>query len=93
MDRHPPELSLAYVIASGGEKTIPILLTKLHKERDEWMQNAFIYVFLIMSRHGDLRGRHDVADQLKQIVSHMRTPQIREEAQEAITEIDNNVNK
>lgn len=91
MYRRPPEIGLAYDIAKGGEKIIPALTKALREEKDEWMQNAIIDIFRVMSKDGHLRGKMEVVQQIRDTVSRMKASRIKEEAEESLKEIETNV--
>ena len=88
--REPPELGLAYYIAERGEKNIPMLLDRLKGENDEPTKVGIIYIFELMSSKNYMRGRRDVIDQIKQVVSSMRYKVVREEAEESLKKIIKN---
>lgn len=90
MEKKPPTIALAYVIARRGEKIIPELTSALQNEKDEWMQNAIIDIFRVMSNKGYLRGRMDLVKQIRDTVDRMKTSRIKEEAEESLKEIERN---
>lgn len=90
MRRKPPNLGRAYDIASGGEKTIPILLEQLSSEKDEHIVSDLIYIFRIMSRDGYLDHKKEVVEQLRQAVSGIKFYRTRQAAQESLDEIETN---
>ena len=73
---------------SEFSKSIPTLLEILQSEEDEWMQLAFIDIFRVMANQGDLRGRQDVADEIRQVVNQMKSYRTKEEAQQSLDEIE-----
>lgn len=91
MQMKPPASSWAYEIAKGGGKIIPIVLEKLKIEKEETRQNDLIYLFQVMSEEGYLHDRQDVADQIRQVVSKMKYSAIRNQAQEALNQIEKNI--
>ncbi len=93
MNRRPPTLALAYAIAKGGEKIVPALTDVLRNEKDEWMQNAIIDIFRVMSNDGYLRGKADAVKQIRDTVSIMKTSMIKKEAEESLKEIEANASK
>jgi hypothetical protein len=90
MYRRPPEIALAYEIAKGGEKIVPALTEELRNEKDEWMQNAIIDIFRVMSNKGYLRGKTAAIQQIRDTVSSMKTFRIKKEAEESLKEIEAN---
>ena len=72
MSRRPPDTHLAGYIADRGEPIIPVLLTKLEQESDEFTQVSIISIFEEMALDGHLRNRADVLDRIQTVISHMR---------------------
>jgi len=93
MHRRPPTVGLAYEIAQGGEKIIPELTNALRSEKDEWMQNAIIEIFRVMSIKGYLNGKQSTIDEIREIVSRMKVSAIKNEAQASLKEIETNATK
>ena len=93
MERRPPEIGLAYDIAKGGEKIVPALTEALVNEKDEWMQNAIIDIFRVMSNDGYLRGKMEVVQQIRDTVSRMKISRIKKEAEESLNEIERNASR
>lgn len=92
MHRRPPDTSLALLIGERGESIVPALLAKLDGEKDELFQYAIIDVFEVMSVRGQLRGRKDVVDRIRQVVSNMKYPTFRQMAESKLEEIEKNTN-
>lgn len=91
MGKKPPASGWAYDIAKNGEKSVPAVLAKLKGEKDETMQYHLIYIFQVMAEKGHLRERQDVSEQIKQVIAQMKYSVIKEQAQEALNEIEKNV--
>lgn len=75
LKRHPPDLSFAYDIASGGETVLPFLAERLRDEENEGAQQSIIYVFEVLTREGyDLRSDSRLIELVRQKVSLMKQP-------------------
>jgi hypothetical protein len=86
MSLHPKTIGLAYLIADGGQKNIPILMDSLRSEKNESIQADQVYIFEVLADRGELKGRRDVASQLYDIVSEMHgTP--KERAEDSVQKI------
>jgi hypothetical protein len=88
MERRPPDTSLALLIADRREPAIPILLDKLEKEMDEQMQYVIIDALEVMSVRGYLRGKPDAILRIRQVVVRMKSPVLRELAQQKLDRIE-----
>jgi hypothetical protein len=85
---YPPDITLAWEIASGGENNIPFLLERLKAERNISNQEDIIYVFQVMSKKGYLNCRRDVLNELKQVVSAMKYDDVRARNEQRLQEIE-----
>lgn len=65
----------------------------MRNEKDEWMQNAIIDIFRVMSNDGYLRGKTEDVQQIRDTVSRMKTSRIKKEAEESLKEIESNVSR
>ncbi|MGI8732267.1 MAG: hypothetical protein ACR2LM_03070 [Pyrinomonadaceae bacterium] len=90
MQRKPPASGWAYDIAKGGEKKLPFVIDRLKAERDHVMQYHFIHLLQVMSEQPYFRGRQDVVDQVREVISRMSYSPARTQAQEALSEIEKN---
>ena len=91
MQYRPPKITWAWDIADRGEKIIPELLRRMKSEESQATQAELIFIFRVMSRRGYLRERHDVVDEIREVVSHMGRN--RTWAQESLDEIEDNMKK
>jgi hypothetical protein len=90
MFRHPPSLGLADDIADGGEKILPYLTERLKSEKNERNQQSIIYLLKIVSTKNYLRNREDIVEQIRQVVSDMKSEQFRERSREWLEQIEKN---
>src|SRR2546423_1078975 len=88
VDRHPPDFGYADDIASKGESTIPLVIKKLKSEKSEYNQNALIRIFVSLSAKGNLRGKQDVIDLIRQVVLSMKNKVAQEEGRELLESIE-----
>ena len=89
--REPRPLYYADVFAERGEEAIPLVLDRLKREKRELSQKALVYIFVRMSSKGYLRGRKDVADAIRPIVSAMKDPYTKESTQKYLDEIEKEI--
>lgn len=87
---HPPDITLARVIAGGGDRNIAALLERLKSEKSENRQEHIIYILQLMSREGHLSGRRDVIDEVRRVTSAMQNEVVRARNQEKLSEIERN---
>ncbi len=87
MYTHPPD-DYAGEIARGGAKNIPVVLERLKAEESETHQNDLIHVFEEMAKEGHLKGRRDIADQIKGIISAMKFNEIKAEARKRLETVE-----
>ncbi len=90
MKRKPPASGWAYDIAKGGERKLSVVTERLKAERDPVMQYHFIHLIQIMSEEPYFRGKREVADQVRQVISRMDSSPAKTQAQEALSEIEKN---
>jgi hypothetical protein len=90
MNRRPPDIALAIPIADRGESTIPVLLEKLEREKDEQFQYVIIDVFEVMSVKGYLRNKSEVITRIRQVVTKMRISILRDMALKDLEQIERN---
>lgn len=86
----PPDRSLAYIIAERGDEAIPFIVARLKSEQDEGNQDNLISILEVMSYDGHLRGKQDVIEQIRQIISAMRFDAVRERSLERLRRIEIN---
>lgn len=86
-----PPTDFADDIADGGAKIIPFLLERLKVEESETDQDLIIHIFERLAIKGHLRGREDVAVQLRQVVSTMKNESIRSESQQRLQVVEGSV--
>lgn len=86
--REPRPLHFADVFAERGDEAIPLVLDRIKREKRELSQKALVYIFVRMSSKGYLRGRKDVADAIRPIVSAMKDPYTKESTQKYLDEIE-----
>ena len=90
MQRKPPISTWAYDIAKGGEKKLPAVTQRLMAEQDPVMQYHFIHLLQIMSEEPYFRGKQDVVNQVRQVISKMSQSPARAQAEQALSEIEKN---
>ena len=90
MQKKPPASGWAYDIAKGGEGKLPAVTQRLKAEQDAVMQYHFIHLLQIMSEEHYFRGRQDIVDQVREVVSRMSYSPARTQAEEALSEIEKN---
>jgi len=88
MNREPPDLRLAGLIAEEGDKVIPFLLEKARAQKSENAQDDIVYIFEVMAQRGGLRGRADVVEDLQKIVQSMKNESIRRRSQGRLAKIE-----
>ncbi|HSE36444.1 MAG TPA: hypothetical protein VLG74_04020 [Blastocatellia bacterium] len=90
MDREPPDIARAYDIADGGEKVVPYLVQSLKAEQNDYAKDNIVYVFEIMSERDQLRGRHEIIDLIRNIVSNMKSGARKELSKKRLEKIEKN---
>jgi len=90
MRRKPPISTWAYDIAKGGENKMPVVLKRLREEQDPVMQYHLIHLLQIMSEESYFRGRRDVVEEVREVISRMGYSPAKTQAQEAFSEIERN---
>jgi len=65
----------------------------LKREHTEFSQQALIYVFVRMGSKGYLRGRPDIADAIRLLVSSMKDQYTRESTEGYLNEIEKSTMK
>jgi len=83
----PAPRYLAGLIADRGEEAIPILLKRLKEEPREYSQYAIMYIFNVMGSKGYLRGRLDIVDEIRVIVSSMKDGYTKQSSQQLLNKI------
>jgi hypothetical protein len=87
-----PPADYASEIADGGEKVIPYLLERIKAEQSETFQDAgLLHIFEESAKKGYLRGRRDVIEQLRPIVSAITNDEIKRSAQQRLNFIERNL--
>ncbi len=89
--REPPDFGFADDIALRGKEVVPFLFERLKSEKDEYNQAALIRVFESLSARGDLRGRQDIVERIRAIVSNMKD--FKGEAKATLEEIERNTHE
>ena len=85
---HPPKLGLADPLASNGEPVIPLLLERLKRTNEEYLQAWLLYVLGKMScKYNDLSGKEDVLETASSVVAKMGQSHWRRSAEISVAEI------
>jgi restriction endonuclease Mrr len=91
MLQEPPADISDILIAQHGAELIPVVLEKMKATKDEGSQEILIHILEEMAKKGYLRGRQDVADQVRATISAMKLAIIKREAQEKLSTIESNL--
>lgn len=88
-----PPTDFSSIIADKGEEVIPFLLERLKTEKSETRQDLFIRIFEGLAIKKRLHGRQDVFDELKRIVSAMKSEEIKRTSEQRLKFIEDNIKK
>ncbi len=85
-----PPMDLSDEVADGGEKIIPALLARLKavERPDACFKGELLRIFERLAERGQLRGRQDVLEQLKDVPASIPFDMCRPEAQERLRKIE-----
>ncbi len=86
-----PPTDFAPDVAEGGENIISGVLDRLRVETSDTRQDHLIHIFEELARKGHLRGRREVADQLRQVASKMKDVDVKSASQQRLRVIENNL--
>lgn len=93
MRTEPPDYEAAHYLAGEGTTVIPILLQRLKKDTNDFHRDALVHVFLIMAVNGELKGRQDVADELRLRIQEMKDETWRATSQSDLAVIERRVSE
>ncbi len=88
---HPSNASLATALAERGENIVPILIDRLRQEDDERNLEPIIHILELMYKRGYLRDREDVVNFIRNAVSNMKRPAVKEVNQEMLRSIERQI--
>jgi hypothetical protein len=72
---HPPDMGYAFDIAAEGEKTLPYLIERLEREKEDYRKADIMFIFeAIHASSVDLRERSEVLVALNNVVGQMSNP-------------------
>ena len=88
MGYHPPDMGYAFDIAAEGEKTLPYLIERLEKEKEDYRKNDILFIFeALQIKSVDLRKKEEVLAALRQVIDKMDNPSQKKIAENSLQSI------